>query len=227
MEVAVANAKVIGENDLMKRDGEIIQKSSWAVVVNRLFWKESISRVRRPKAAFTFTADVAKLTENIQNRLVKFFYLTKRRFLSAKFKAQLLRRDFASIKWRYEITNYFLSAAGTVWKGDISAGFSICERISGFSWGLLIPWLNHLLKQGCKSPHPNHPTSVPPRHFRAPKYHPPLNSGWFSNHPTPPHKNWGGFKTNPPHPEKFGVVSKPTHPSPKNLRWFQNYPTPP
>ena len=27
MEVAVANAKVIGENDLMTRDGEISQKS--------------------------------------------------------------------------------------------------------------------------------------------------------------------------------------------------------
>jgi len=81
MEVAVANAKVIGENDLMKR-------------------KESISRARRPKAAFTFTADVAKLTASIQNRLEMFFYSTKRRFLSVKFKALLLRRDFASIKWR-------------------------------------------------------------------------------------------------------------------------------
>jgi len=96
----MANAKVIGENDLMTRDGEISQKKLWAVVVNLLFRKESILQAPRPKAVFTFMEDVLKLTGSIQNRLEKSFFSIKIHFQSVKLKAQLLLRDFASIKWR-------------------------------------------------------------------------------------------------------------------------------
>jgi hypothetical protein len=41
--------------------------------------------------------------------------------------------------------------------------------------------------------------------------------GWFSNHPTPPQKIWGGFQTTPPHPKKIWGGFKTTPPHPKKI----------
>ncbi|CBY21138.1 unnamed protein product [Oikopleura dioica] len=51
----------------------------------------------------------------------------------------------------------------------------------------------------------NNPTSVPPRDF----------PGIFENHPTPPQKNRGDFKTTPPHLKIIEMISKPPHPTSK------------
>jgi hypothetical protein len=71
---------------------------------------------------------------------------------------------------------------------------------------------NRALEQGCKSPHLNNLTSVPPRHFW----------GSHENNLTSPQKYRGCFKTTSPHLEKIEVVSKQPHLTSKKSRLFWN-----